>query len=173
MAKSNLVKCNLICKVTLCVLICSVAANSLWPHGLYNLPGSSVHGILQARILEWVPIPFSRGSSRPRDQTRVPCTAGIFFTIWAMGDGDDLKGACLPEWFRRKWTHASICFFNKRWLNNQRVAGSGLDAEQGTKRTKMLDFLELLDRGGGGLVAKSCQTLATPWSWGRQQINSA
>ena len=37
----------------------------------YNLPGSSVHGILQARILEWVAIPFSRGSSRPRDQTLV------------------------------------------------------------------------------------------------------
>ena len=38
-----------------------------------SLPGSSVHGILQARILEWVSIPFSRGSSWPRDQTRVSC----------------------------------------------------------------------------------------------------
>ena len=38
-----------------------------------NPPGSSVHGILQARILEWVVIPFSRGSSRPRDQTHVSC----------------------------------------------------------------------------------------------------
>ena len=36
-----------------------------------SLPGSSVHGILQARILEWVAIPFSRGSSRPRDRTCV------------------------------------------------------------------------------------------------------
>ena len=44
-------------------------------------PGSSVHGILQARILEWVAIPFSGGSSRPRDQPRVSCTAGAFFTI--------------------------------------------------------------------------------------------
>ena len=44
-------------------------------------PGSSVHGILQARIVEWVAIPFSRGSSLPRDQTRVFCTAGRFFTI--------------------------------------------------------------------------------------------
>ena len=34
-----------------------------------SLPGSSVYGILQARILEWIAIPFSRGSSRPRDQT--------------------------------------------------------------------------------------------------------
>ena len=45
-------------------------------------PGSSVHGILQARILEWVAIPSSRGSSRPRDWTQVSCTAGRFFTIW-------------------------------------------------------------------------------------------
>ena len=40
-------------------------------------------GILQARILEWVAIPFSRGSSPPRDQSRVFCTAGRFFTFWA------------------------------------------------------------------------------------------
>ena len=45
-------------------------------------PGSSVHGILQARILEWVAIPFSRGSFQPRDQTWVSHTAGGFFTIW-------------------------------------------------------------------------------------------
>ena len=46
-------------------------------------PGSSVHGILQARILEWVAIPFSRGSSWPKDQTQVSCIAGGFFTLWA------------------------------------------------------------------------------------------
>ena len=43
-------------------------------------PGSSVHEIFQARILEWVAISFSRGSSQPRDQTQVSCTAGRFFT---------------------------------------------------------------------------------------------
>ena len=47
-------------------------------------PGSSVHGICQARILEWVPIPFSKGSSQPRDQTRVFCIAGRFLTVWAI-----------------------------------------------------------------------------------------
>ena len=46
-------------------------------------PGSSVHRILQARILNWVVIPFSRGSSQPRDWTWISCTAGRFFTIWA------------------------------------------------------------------------------------------
>ena len=49
----------------------------------YSLPGSSVHGILQARILEWVAILFSMGSSWPRDPTQVSCTAGRFFTAWA------------------------------------------------------------------------------------------
>ena len=47
----------------------------------YSLPGSSVLGILQARILEWVAIPFPRGSPQPRGQTQVSCMAGGFFTI--------------------------------------------------------------------------------------------
>ena len=47
-----------------------------------SLPGSSVHGIPQARILEWVAIPFSMGSSWLRHQTWVSCIAGGFFTIW-------------------------------------------------------------------------------------------
>ena len=47
-------------------------------------PASSVHGIFQGRILEWVTIPFSGGSSQPRDQTWVSCIAGSFFTVWAM-----------------------------------------------------------------------------------------
>ena len=45
-----------------------------------NLPGSSVHGIPQARVLEWVAISFSRGSSQPGDRTQIYCTAGRFFT---------------------------------------------------------------------------------------------
>ena len=46
-------------------------------------PGFSVHGILQARILEWVAIPSSMGSSQTRDWTQVSCITGRFFTIWA------------------------------------------------------------------------------------------
>ena len=46
-----------------------------------SLPGSSIHGILQARILERVAISFPRGSSRPRDQTRDSCIAGRCFTL--------------------------------------------------------------------------------------------
>ena len=49
---------------------------------LYSPPGSSVHGIHQARILEWVAMSFSKGSSQPSDQTWVSYIAGGFFTIW-------------------------------------------------------------------------------------------
>ena len=48
----------------------------------YSPPGSSVHGISQARILEWGAIFFSRGSSQCRNQTQVSCIAGKFFTNW-------------------------------------------------------------------------------------------
>ena len=48
-----------------------------------SLPVSSVHEILQARILKWVAVPFSRGSSRPRNRNRVSCIVGKFFTNWA------------------------------------------------------------------------------------------
>ena len=48
-----------------------------------SLLGSSVCGILQARILEWVSVPFSRGSSQPRDRTQVSCIAGGFLKGWA------------------------------------------------------------------------------------------
>ena len=47
-----------------------------------SLPGSSVHEILQARILEWVAIPFLRESSQARDQTPVSCIKDRFFTVW-------------------------------------------------------------------------------------------
>ena len=51
-----------------------------------NPPGSSVHGILHARILECVAVPFSRESSQPRDQTQVSHIAGRFFNIWATSE---------------------------------------------------------------------------------------
>ena len=49
-----------------------------------SLPGSFVHGIFQARILEWVAISFSRGSPWARDRTQIFRTAGRLFTIWAI-----------------------------------------------------------------------------------------
>ena len=51
----------------------------------YSPLGFSVHGILQARILEWIAIPISRGSSKPRDWTLVSCITSRVFTIWVTG----------------------------------------------------------------------------------------
>ena len=61
----------------------SVVLDSLRTHGLYSLPGSSIHGIFQAGILEWVSISFSRRSSQSRDWTLVSHIVGRRFTIWA------------------------------------------------------------------------------------------
>ena len=54
----------------------------------------TVHGILHARILEWVAFPFSRGSSWPRHWTRVSCIAGVFFTNWFIREALEVLGLC-------------------------------------------------------------------------------
>ena len=90
--------------------------------------GSSVHGLLQARILECIAIPFSRGSSRPRDGTQVSCIAGRFFTVWPPVKQSFLK--VLPQFssvqslspvrlFATPWTaalQASLSITNSRSL---------------------------------------------------------
>ena len=76
----------------------SVMSDSLWPHGLMDcsLPESSAHGIFQESTLEWVAIPFSRGSSWPRDWTLalqftelVSCIASRVFTLWASREAQE------------------------------------------------------------------------------------
>ena len=69
----------------LCCVLCFVSQSGLTLCGSMDCSpsGSSVHGILQARILEWVTMPSSRGSSQPRDQTQVSHIAGRFCTVWA------------------------------------------------------------------------------------------
>ena len=63
---------------------CSVMSDPLQSHGPTRLPIRLLHhGIFQERVLEWVPIFFSRGSSQTRDWTQVSCIAGRHFTIWA------------------------------------------------------------------------------------------
>ena len=70
----------------------------------HNPPGSSVHGTLQARTLEWVAIAVSRRSSRPRDRTWISCIAGGFFTVWATGKIKTLK-----------WGEACSVMSNSLW----------------------------------------------------------
>ena len=64
-------------------------------------PGSSVHGIFQARILKWVAIPFSRESSQPRDQTQVSHIAGRFFTSWVTRETQEYWSE-MPGWMKHK-----------------------------------------------------------------------
>ena len=67
---------HVLCLVTqLCLTLCNPMVCSL--------PGSSVHGMFQARILEWVAMPFSRGSPQPRDQTQDSHIADELSTVWA------------------------------------------------------------------------------------------
>ena len=72
-----------------------------------SLPGSSVHGISQARILEWVAVSFSRGSSQPKGQSLVSCIVGRFFTSEPLGKPLD----------KIKIERNNHCFFFKyHWL---------------------------------------------------------
>ena len=72
---------------------------------LCNPMDYTVHGLLQARILEWVAIPFSRGSSQPRDWIQVSCTAGRFFTSWATREVLSAFIACCSCTF---WCHCKV-----------------------------------------------------------------
>ena len=91
-------------------------ASMSFDHMGYSLPGSSVHGIFQARILEWVSISFSRRSSQPRDRTLVSYIASGFFTNRATREASrphlcDISGPWASVW---TWT---LCLteFKKCW----------------------------------------------------------
>ena len=79
----------------------------------WGLPASSVHGIFQIRVLEWVAIPFSRESSELRDQTWVSCIAGRFFIFWVT------KKACLTMLIK-SW-NLLIIFSFKRLVKKFKV----------------------------------------------------
>ena len=86
-------------------------------------PGSSVHGILQARILKWVAISYSRGSSQPRDETRVSRIAGRFFTIWATREAIKLIPVYLITGGNKASKHYKILPFEVR--QSLKLAESG------------------------------------------------
>ena len=93
-----------------CLPLCNPTDCSPW--------GSFVYGILQARILERVAIPFSRGTSWPRDWTCISCIAGRFFTVWVTvvflggsageGNGNTHQYSCLKNSMDRgaRWTYS-------------------------------------------------------------------
>ena len=97
-------------------------SNFLWPHGLYT-----VHGILQARILEWAAFPFFRVSSQLRDWTQVSHIAGQFFISWATREALSLLGEfaiplvlCLRSKNLKQWTdqcYSSVLFGKQRKMH--------------------------------------------------------
>ena len=120
-------------KCNVCVLVAKSCPTLCNPMDC-SPPGSSVHGILQARILEWVAVPFSRGSSRPRDQTQVSCVAGRFFIVWATREAagqviespgtQDKEGGCrLPD----QASHAAPALIPLwSWMSNSVLASLSL-----------------------------------------------
>ena len=108
---SNTIHCVCILSLQSCLTLCNPMKCSL--------PGSSVHGILQTRVLEWVAIPFSRVSSGLRDRILVSWIAGRFFTIWAPGKPKFKRKAAnslirIRSW---DWTRLLELFITK--LENQ------------------------------------------------------
>ena len=88
-----------------------------------SLPGSSAHGILLARILEWVAVLFSRGSFWPRDWTCGSCIAGEFLTVWATREAlSQVSGFELQDLpFEIIVSLYSSCFTQDRKLSNAKV----------------------------------------------------
>ena len=120
---------------------------TLRPHGL-SLPGS-IHEIFQARILEWVAISFSRGSSQSRDQTQVFCIAGRCFTVWA----NQLRFYSGLLSFRMDW-------LDLQYLKQLRVLFSAFS--ESVDLTEWFFFSSLLMQCMPR--AQSCPTLVTLWN---------
>ena len=113
-----------------CCLVIKIMSSSLWPHDC-SPPGSSVHGISQAKILEWVTISFCRGSSQPRNQTHIsmsPALAGKFFTTESSGQ---------PRRTHTSYKHQSCQVRPKTSQLTQCSLGSVTeDSWQGTKESQ-------------------------------------
>ena len=80
--------------------------------------GFSIHGILQARILEWVAISFSRGSSWSRDQTQVSCIAGRCFNLWATREAHHPGGSMMQSGLELLYRELLFVKIRNRVTNN-------------------------------------------------------
>ena len=117
-------------------------------------PPSTVCRILQARILEWVAIPFSKGFSWPRVWTRVSCLAGSFFTIWATRDAQRMSNG-LGLSSLRALEHRAL---GKVW--SLKVSGEMLHL---TKRQQHLTKKRAISMNLNRLWEES--SLHQTWSW--------
>ena len=98
--------------VCVCVCACAIAQSCMTLHHPIDCspPVSPIHGTSQARILQWFAISSSRGSSRPRDQNRICCLAGRFFT---MGRNFKAHRGFLTS--LTKWTSAKLDYCLRIW----------------------------------------------------------
>ena len=140
--------------------------------------GSSIHGIFQARVLEWVAISFSRGSSWPRDWTRVSCIAGRCFTIWATRKAHNpeehaytkkeekyyfwvtLKREILPFINILKWIITKVPVGSKGYLRNSLELPWWLSGKESISQCRRLRFSPGLGKspwgGNGKLLQYFC-----------------
>ena len=112
----------------------------------YSPLGSSAHGILQARILEWIAIPSSRGSSQPKDWTQVSCITAGFFTLWATQEAH--RGDQVQPIFKAVFQPA----FNQLWVFS--------DHREGIWRSHVLPFLRKIQCGTPQVIASVSNTSA-------------
>ena len=131
----------------------------------------TVHGILQARILEWVAVPFSRAPSQPRDRTQVSCIAGGFFTSWATREAQIGKGvphSCIlsPCLFN---SYAEYIMRNAGLEEAQagiKIAGRNINnlryADDTTLKAENKEELKSLLKVQFSEVVQSCPTLCDP-----------
>ena len=113
----------------------------------------TVHGILQARILEWVDIPFSKGPSQPGDWTQVSCIAAEFFTSWATREAQDGDIATLNETF-----HGGFIYFTYKGGSTQYL--------ELTLVEHLTCDLEITVPGGNGCAVFSWDAFLCGWySW--------
>ena len=139
--------CVCVC-VCVCVLVTQSRSTLCDAMGCF-LPGSSVHGIRQARILEWVTTLFSRGSSQPRDQIRVSCIAGRFFTFWVTRENLFQKYSFLELILtfpgnnliiHQTFCHCKLCVrvdYKGFWLYNEIILNTQLTQDTVRKSRKL------------------------------------
>ena len=100
-----------------------------------SLPGSSIHGIFQAVVLEWIAISFFRGSSQPRARTQVSHIVDRYFTIWATREVTKIF-----HFLYRKWYCKII-----EWLKSMHLKIQQHQLKRGASAHKILYFSELCD----------------------------
>ena len=108
----------------------------------YSPPGSSIHGILQARKLEWVAISFSRGYSQPRDHTQVSHIAGRHFNLWVTREaspiGDPYKKTTT------KWLSSSRRNMFSKKANHDGRKSSKMCKYMGKSRWIMITYIFII-----------------------------